>query len=132
MDLVDFMKDYAREVNGQFSEYDEHKSIIVIPLSQGRYQTIIGRTKTSSGLQKQMIELSSKICKYKESLNLMNLLKENASLNYAKFSMVDDYLKVEASAFTDQVTAESLKEMIQEVAEVADHWEQRLTGVDVH
>ncbi len=132
MDLVSFMRSYAKELGGQFSEYDEHKSIIVIPLSQGRYQTIIGRLKAALGLQKQMIELSSKICKYKDSLDLVELLTENAHLNYAKFSIVDDYLKVEASAFAHNVVEVELKEMLLEVAEVADHWEQRLTGVDVH
>lgn len=132
MNMVSFMRNYAQEAGGQFSEYDDHKSIIVLPLVQGRYQTIIGWIKDSTVSNKQIIEISSKICQYKESMNLVELLKENSNLNYAKFSMVDDYLKVEASAFTANISLEMIKEMIQEVAEVADHWEQRLTGIDVH
>ncbi len=132
MDLVQFMQKYAKQLGGQFSEYDKEKSIIVVPLSEGRFQTIIGRYKDSQLFNKTMIVVSSKICQYKDSHNLAALLEENSNLHYAKFSMVDDYLKVEASGFVDQLTEDMLKEMIVEVAEVADNWEQRLTGVDVH
>ena len=132
MDLIQFMRNYAQEVGGQFSEYDKEKSIIVVPLPQGRFQTIIGLQKGNQVSNRSIIEVSSKICQFKETLDLVGLLRENSQLHYSRFSMVEDYLKLEACIYLDQVTEEILTEMIMEVAENADNWEQRLTGVDVH
>ncbi len=131
MDLINFMRGFAQQVGGQFSEYDQNKSIIVIPLEQGRFQTVIGRKKEEASAR-SVVEISSKICRYKDTLNLMELLQENANLCHSKFTILDDYLKVEATTSIEAITPEVLKEMILEVAEVADHWEQRLAGVDVH
>jgi hypothetical protein len=131
MDLVEFMREFAKEIGGQFSEYDNNKSIIVVPLEQGRFQTVIGRRKEESQ-KRTMLEISSKICRYKQSLNLLELLIENSNLSFAKFAILDDYLKVEATTSLESASPDIVKEMIQEVAEVADQWEQRLAGVDVH
>jgi len=131
MDLVNFMRDFSQEIGGQFSEYDQNKSIIVVPLEQGRFQTVIG-TRKEEASKRTMIEISSKICRYKDTLNLLELLEENANLCHAKFAIYQDHLKVEAVASYEGITSQVLKEMILEVAEVADHWEERLTGVDVH
>jgi len=131
MDLVAFIRDFAQEIGGQFSEYDKDKSILVVPLEQGRFQTVIGRKKTEAA-KKTLVEISSKICRYKDSLNLFELLQENSSLRHCKFTIFEDYLKVESTTWLDGSSPDLLKEMILEVAEVADHWEQRLAGVDVH
>ncbi len=132
MDLAKFMRNYARETGGQFSAYDDQKSIIVVPLDQGRFQTIIAYIKPTSNPNKELIEISSKICQYRNSLDLLALMRENGNLNYACFSVVDEYLKIEASLSTQNASEEVLKDIIIEVAEAADHWEQRLTGADVH
>jgi hypothetical protein len=131
MDLVNFMRDFSQEIGGQFSEYDQNKSIIVVPLEQGRFQTVIG-TRKEEASKRTMIEISSKICRYKDTLNLVELLEENSNLCHAKFALYENYLKVEAVASYEGITSQVLKEMILEVAEVADHWEERLTGVDEH
>ena len=131
MELVAYMRDLSTEIGGQFSEYDNDKSIIVVPLEQGRFQTVIGRMKTDA-TKKALIEISSKICRYSHSLDLLALLKENSNLRHSKFTILDDYLKVESTTNYQGFAPELVKEMILEVAEVADHWEQRLAGVDVH
>ena len=46
--------------------------------------------------------------------------------------IVDGYLRVESSSFTDSVSEEVLKEMILEVAELGDEWELKITGQDIH
>lgn len=130
MDLVHLMRNFAQEIGGQFSDYDTNKSIIVVPLEQGRFQTVIGRINENSG-KRTMLEISSKICRFKESLDLAGLLKENANLVYTRFVILDDYLKIEAKTSAEPVSMDIVKEMIREVAEVADYWEQRLAGVDV-
>ena len=131
MDFVTFFRDFAQEIGGQFSEYDNDKSILVVPLEQGRFQTVIGRKKIEVA-KKTLVEISSKICRYKDSLNLFELMKENSGLRHCRFTIFEDYLKVESSTWLEGSSPGLLKEMILEVAEVADHWEQRLAGVDVH
>jgi len=45
---------------------------------------------------------------------------------------VDNFIQVEASLFIDSATEDSLKEIIQEVANLADEYEFKLTGADVY
>ena len=131
MDLEQFMRTYAEEIGGQFSNYDHHKSIIVIPLGQGRYQTIIGHIKQSPS-NMTLLQLSSKICKYHSNLDLNELLHENAHLNFARFLIHEGYVRVQATTCASTTSPELIKEMILEVADAADLWEQRITGIDVH
>ena len=130
MDVVDFLRNYAKEIGGQFSEYDSNKSIIVVPLDQGRFQTVIGSMVEEN--QRTTLEISSRICRYKQSIKLEELLIENANLVYSKFVILDDYLNMTARIGLKSVSPEVLREIVREVSEVADYWEQRLAGVDVH
>jgi hypothetical protein len=43
----------------------------------------------------------------------------------------DGYLRVEASAFMDNVNESRVKEMIQEAGNLADQWEFKITGKDI-
>ena len=132
MNLNAFMKEYSEEIDGQYSEYDNNKSIIIVPLPDQRFQTVLGHIKHSKRYNKDGIEFSSNVCPLRDDINLKQLLEENASLNHAKFVLIDNYIKVEASSFVDSATEEVLKEIIQEVANVADEYEFKLTGEDVH
>lgn len=132
MNFNEFMESYAKEIGGQFSEYDKAKSVIIFPLDGNRFQTVLGNMKYSEQYQRTGIEFTSKVCKLDESLNLRQLLEENSKFCHARFVIIDDFLKVESSAFLDNVTDELLKEMVSEVANVADEWELKITGKDVH
>ena len=79
-----------------------------------------------------MVTFTSKICAYYPGLALKNLLEQNSLFNYARFVIKDDYLQIEAVASLDGTPESSVKEMIQEVANLADQYEHKLTGVDVH
>jgi len=57
---------------------------------------------------------------------------ENAKTCYARFVIIDDYVRVEGSTFLESVTESGIKEIIDEVANMADAWELKLTGMDVH
>ena len=59
-------------------------------------------------------------------------MEQNASFDYSKFVLEDGYVKVEASCLTSSASETQLKEMIQEVAQLADHYEFKLTGLDIH
>ena len=132
MDLNAFMESYADQIGGSYSEYDIRTSIIIVPLPDERFQTVLGKLKHSQRYDRLGIEFTSKVCQYNDSLDLKKLLVENANLNHAKFAILDNFIHVEASSFVDSATEELLKEIIQEVANVADEYEFKLTGADVH
>lgn len=132
MDLNAFMESYATEIGGTYSEYDSKTSIIIVPLADARFQTVLGRVKLSKRYDRVGIEFSSKVCAYKHVTSPKALLEENGSLNHAKFTVREEYVEVEASSFIETVTEDILKEIIQEVANVADEFELKLTGADLH
>ena len=131
--LNSLMKSYAEEIGGTYSEYDSSTSIIIVPLEDERFQTVLGKLKNNNRYKDRLgIEFTSKICEFTEGIDLKMLLEENANLNHAKFVITDNFVLVEASGFVETVTEEIIKEIIQEVANVADEYEFKLTGADVH
>lgn len=132
MDLNKFMEDYAKEIGGQYSEYNQEVSIIIMPLDDHRFQTVYGETKFVKKYDKEIIEFRSKVCELDESVDLKNLLVENANFCFAKFAIVDFEVQVEASLFIGTATEDVLKEAIQEVGTLADEYELILTGQDIY
>ncbi|HBH21999.1 MAG TPA: hypothetical protein DDY13_01115 [Cytophagales bacterium] len=128
----DFMENYAGEIGGQFSEYDKSKSVIIVPLKDTRYQAVLGLMKFNDQFNKTSIEFSSKVCPASDDIDFRRLTMENARTCYAKFVLVDDYIKVEGCAFLESIQEEGLKDIIQEVAQTADKWEFKMTGLDVN
>lgn len=128
----DFMEKFAEEIGGQFSEYDTSKSVIIVPLDDNRFQAVLGVMAFNDKFSKMSIEFSSKVCPDSEDIDYKKLVMENAKTCYAKFVIVDDFIKVEGSTFLETTTEEGLKEIVQEVAQLADEWEYKLTGMDVN
>ena len=132
LDFSELMEKIANDIGGQFSEYDKSKSVIIVPLEGNRYQAVVGVIKHSDKLSKTRLEFSSKVCQLTNSVDLKELLMENAKTCYARFVIVDDYVRVEGATFLETVNESGLKEIIEEVAKLADAWELKLTGMDVH
>jgi len=128
----ELMQKIADDIGGQFSEYDKYKSVIIVPLEGNRYQAVVGVVKHYEQLNKTRIEFSSKVCQLTESIDLKQLLMENAKTCHARFVVIDDYVRVEGSTFLENVNEGGVKEIIDEVARMADAWELKLTGMDVH
>ena len=128
----ELMEKIAEDIGGQYSEYDKYKSVVIVPLEDNRYQAVVGVLKHSEKMNKTRLEFSSKVCQLSESVDLKQLLMENAKTCYARFVIVDDYVRVEGSTFLESVTENGIKEIIDEVANMADAWELKLTGMDVH
>lgn len=127
-----FMQKFAEEIDGQFSEYDKSKSVIIVPLEDNRFQAVLGIIKYSERYKREGVEFTSKVCELNDDVDLVGLLRENSTFCHAKFVIAENAVKVEASAFLDNVTESLLKEIILEVANAADEWEYKLTGLDVH
>jgi len=128
----ELMERIANEIGGQYSEYDKTKSVIIVPLSENRYQAVVGVEKYIEKFDKTRVEFSSKVCPLSDDIDLKSLLVENAKTCYARFVIIDDYVKVEGSTFLENISDGGLKEILEEVAGKADEWEMKLTGLDVH
>lgn len=127
-----FMEGYAEEIKGQFATYDQSKSVIIVPLEENRFQAVLGVIKHNEKFDKIGLEFSSKVCPFSEDIDCKQLIIENAKTCYAKFVIVDDFIKVEGATFLENIMENGIKEIIQEVAHLADEWELKLTGLDVN
>lgn len=125
-----FMKEFATEIKGQFLEYDEQKSVIIVPLGGKRFQAVQGYIKSNLNSHRKNISFSSKVCSLMPGLNLEELLRINHKHCYARFCIWGDDLMVEACVGMPVVTEPLMKEIILEVAAMADEWEQKLTDQD--
>jgi len=132
MDLSAVMKKYADQIGGQFTEYDHAQSIIIMPVSGGRYQTVLGTVIQNDLYNRKLISLHSKICNIKPGIDYQMLLEQTAYFNYCRFIIKENYLQVEAVASLIGITEETIKEMVQEVANLADQFELKITGADIH
>lgn len=126
MDLNAFMKSYAEELNGNFSEYDDQRSVVVVPLDMNRNQAVVGEIDDEN-----MVIISSKVCMADDRIRFKDLLAENHNTLYGKFTITNDFIKVESKAKAGEVSEPTLRATIQEVAKLADKWEMSLTGQDI-
>ena len=129
---MNYVQQYAEQIGGQYTDYDHSKSVVVVPITGSRFQTVLAITQTSAVSGRNQALFSSKVCEYTHSLDLKNLLEQNANFDYSKFVLEEGFLKVEASCLANSVSQDQIKEMIQEVAQLADHYELKLTGKDIH
>jgi hypothetical protein len=132
MNFFNFVKQYADQIGGQFTSYDTSSSIIVVPVVDGRFQTVLLSVSQSKGSGKQRGLITSKVCEFKTSIQLKELMENNAQFDYSKFIIDGGTLKIEASFPTEGVSEDDVKSMIQEVATLADLYEMKLTGKDIH
>lgn len=132
MDLPKFMKRYADEIRGQYIEYTNALSVIIIPVSGNRYQTVMGNIKQSTLYNRKVIIFTSKVCPMKNDIDYKMLLEQTAYFNYCRFMIADNYLQVEAVSSLTGVDEGDIKEMLQEVANIADQYEMKIAGTDVH
>lgn len=132
MDLPAFMRKYADQIEGQYTEYDPSHSVIIVPVSGNRFQTVLGTIKKNDLYNRSLITLSSKVCALKPNMDIKMLLEQAAYFNYCRFVIADSYLMVEAVNALDGITENTVKEMLQEVANLADQYELKLTDSDIH
>jgi len=135
MTFTKCMEQLSTDIGGRFTEYDPANSVIIVPLGNGRYQTILGCIYYSEELMSEVVEFSSKVCGYHDGINLKMLLTENKHFLYGKFAVVDGFIKIEATTYLDELGSrnnELLKNIVLEIARKADEWERKLTGLDVY
>lgn len=132
MDLTSFMKKYADQISGQYIEYNKTLSVIIIPVSGNRFQTVMGNIKQSSLYNRKVITFTSKVCPMNDAIDFKMLLEQTAFFNYCRFVISENYVQIEAVSALDGAAEDDIKEMLQEVANIADQYEMKLTGADIH
>ncbi|WKZ58390.1 MAG: hypothetical protein QY309_10960 [Cyclobacteriaceae bacterium] len=132
MNLTSTIKKYAEQIGGTFTEYDDVKCIIVVPLKDNRFQTVLAYTEKSKVSGKTRAVLISKVSDTVNGIDAQELLRVHANFDYSKFMIEDGHLKVEATCLADAASEEEIKFMVQEVAQLADQYEYKLTGKDIH
>ena len=131
IDFKAFLLKFAEEINGQYEEYDDKRSVIIVPLKDNRFQTVVGEITEIGENKRQGVAFTSKVCEYRYDLDFKEILRGNADFTHGKLALVNDFIQVEAAAFLDNVSEDLLKEIITEVANSADDWEFKLTGEDI-
>jgi len=132
MDLSTILKKYADQIGGQYIDYDHTNSVIIVPLSGSRFQTIMGVIRHNDLYNRKLISLTSKVCALNPTINYQHLLEQTAFFNYCRFVIREGYLQIEAVNALENLSEDTVKEMIQEVANLADQYELKLTGTDIH
>jgi hypothetical protein len=132
MDVSSFLKNYADQIGGQFTAYNKEQSIIIVPVSGNRFQTVIGTIKKNDLYNRSIVTFNSKVCDIHTSLDYKMLLEQASYFNYCRFIINGNHLQIEAVGSVNGITEADLKEMVQEVANLADQYEMKLTGSDVH
>ncbi|HEX8060899.1 MAG TPA: hypothetical protein VF473_08185 [Cyclobacteriaceae bacterium] len=131
MDLRSFMRRYAGEIGGEYNEYSPEFMIVIIPVSGGRAQTVLAEVKTNELYNRKLITFTSKVCPAQNEIDYRSILAQTSFLNYSRFVIAENYLQVQAVAPYDSIADTAVKEMLQEVANVADQFELKITGADV-
>ncbi|MBV6644387.1 MAG: hypothetical protein KI790_03005 [Cyclobacteriaceae bacterium] len=131
MDFKKFSVEFAEEIDGQYTEYDEKTSLFIVPLPESRHQMVIAEIKEHPQSQRQVIDVTSKVCPAKKSFKYMEMLEAAKDYDHTRFIIDGEFLKAEASHFLNNVDQQIVKEMILEVAHKADEWELELTGKDI-
>lgn len=132
MNVINFIKSYADQIDGQFTNYDHKTAVVIIPLGGGRFQTVLATLQQSRISGKEMVVFKSKVCEFSDGIDVQSLLQRSGNLDYSRFIIEEGFLKVAASALTEAISEDQVKETLQELAVVADEYEMTLTGQDIH
>jgi len=130
MDLSATMEKLADEIDGKFLEYSTENTIITVPVSRHRYQNVTGYLLNRNNTR--VVEFMSRVCELHDDIDHKAMLELNQELFYSKVVIHEGYLKVAAAALLDHCTEDLIKDMVLEVARVADDLEHHLVGADVN
>ena len=125
MNLNDVIEAYADKVDGKHSSYDDTKSVVIVPVTAHRFQSVIASLCKADDLE--YIEVSSKICAAADIPPKLWHLQ--AELVFGKLIVRDDYLQA-AAYIDDAMGADLVAGIINEVASFSDKQEQIISGKD--
>lgn len=130
MDFKAFSQRFSDKIGGEYNDYDENQSIFIIPLGNGRFQSVIARAVELDKYNRKAVQITSRVCETTAPINYPEILEASSGFAFTNFVVEDGYLQVDTSLFIDYVDEALLEEAIQEVAHRADEWELKITGQD--
>lgn len=131
MNLPEFSNRFAETNNAKYTEYDDNTSVFVLRLRDARFQNVLVRIIDHEKSGKKIVHVSSKVCSAEENINYPELLSAIVDSVHTRFIAEDGFIKTEAAFFLDQLNEDIISDMINEVAEIADTWELKITGEDI-
>lgn len=132
MDFKAFSKKFADRIGGEYNEYDENRSIFIVPLAESRFQTVTAQVLHLDQYDRKAVKVSSKVCAVSPVINFPEVLEASKDFIFTNFIVEDGFLKVDTTIFLDNSSEQLLEEIIKEVAYKADEWELKITGKDIH
>jgi len=130
LNLDKLLEDYANEIGGKVIPYTDNQSIVIMPTKHGRFQRVLAWTRKAG--KHSFLEFDSKVSEFNSTIDMQKCLTEAAGFTFCRIIIKEGFLQVASSVFLDEATAELVKDMVREVAEVADDLEYQITGQDVH
>lgn len=130
MDFKAFSQRFSDKIGGEYNDYDENQSIFIIPLGNGRFQSVIARAVELDKYNRKAVQITSRVCETTAPINYPEILEASSAFAFTNFVVEDGYLQVDTSLFIDYVDEALLEEAIKEVAHRADEWELKITGED--
>jgi len=130
MNLTTTMEKMALEIYGRFVEYSYRNTTIVIPVNQDRFHSVTGYLIDRP--QGTMLEFMSTVCTLHPEIDHRAMLELNQEFYYSKVIIHKGCLRVTATALYDHCTEDLVRNMILEVAHVADDLEMRILGYDIY
>lgn len=130
INLDKVLEDYSNEVGGKVIPYTDNQSIVIMPTKHGRFQRVLAWTRTTG--KHKFLEFDSKVCEWTDGIDMKKYLTEASSFTFSRLIIKEGFLQVASSVFVDEATIDLIKDMVREVAEIADDLELQITGEDVH
>ncbi len=132
MDFKAFSQKLADKIGGDYQEYDDNHSIFIVPLEDSRFQTVIARIVEHEKYGRKIVQVSSKVCSTEEQIDYAAVLEASKDFIHTNFIVEDGYLKIDTSIYMDYADEALIEDMVKEVAETADEWENKITGKDIN
>jgi len=132
MEAAETLKAYADSLGGHFMEYSDTRSIAIIPVPGGRTQTVTCEEFHNQLYNRKLLRFCSKVCTVGSGLDFPMILEQASFFNYCRFVIRNGELEVETIA--DPATGDRTiyREMVMEVANLADQYEMKLSGKDAN
>jgi hypothetical protein len=128
LNLDKILEDYSNEVGGKVIPYTDTQSVIVLPTKHGRFQQV--KAWSNQTQTYKFLEFYSKVCDLKPEMDLKSLLETASTFVFARIMVKQNQIFVASSVVVDHATPDIIKDMVREVADVADDMEWQLTGQD--
>lgn len=120
----------ALRIDSRSAKYSRQGTVMTVRLSRNRYQNVAIRLANRP--QGTMFECTSTVCMLRPEIDHRAMLELNQDLYYGKVVIHEGFLKVAAAVLHDYCTESLVRDMILEVARVADDLEMRIVGCDLY